>query len=500
MLPVLLTCLVALPQSAPRVDPPGSALHELELQAGWRDLLSPEHLSSWRRANDDGFALEPYLLRRTGAGGADLVLELGAAPCEVRYEWRAPAEPRGVWSRVELVSDAAFGAGNPASADPAPLALVRLEGTGNHHLVLNATGPALEIRRLHLRDLGRFAGAWLELVRGDTLDGWLPSGDALWSAEDGAIRGRVGGGAQSFLRTARSFGDFRLELEFRLHGPGNSGVQVRSRLNPDGRVTGYQLEIDPSPRAWTGGLYDEGRRGWLQNLAERPAARAALDPHGWNHLRVECLGPWIRSWVNGVPATDHFDPLDLEGFLALQVHSGTDTDLTWRGLRLLDLGRRAWEEHGPHELLGRWVRTGAWSPGFDILVGQAGATLTAPGPQADFALRFELRARGGAGLHLKFRTVADTPLAPRREASGLMSRPVGWILDASDPAFPAHGDGWTRIALAVFGERVVLHANERLVADLHGVPIPRAGRLALEVTGAAGQVEVRRLRTLGPPR
>jgi len=39
----------------------------------------------------------------------------------------------------------------------------------------------------------------------------------------------------------------------------NSGVQIRSQSSAEyvnGRVHGYQVEIDPSPRAWTGGIYD----------------------------------------------------------------------------------------------------------------------------------------------------------------------------------------------------------------------------------------------------
>jgi hypothetical protein len=46
----------------------------------------------------------------------------------------------------------------------------------------------------------------------------------------------------------------------------NSGIQFRSESKADyrdGRVHGYQMEIDPSPRAWTGGIYDEARRDWL---------------------------------------------------------------------------------------------------------------------------------------------------------------------------------------------------------------------------------------------
>lgn len=491
------------------VDARRGALDALQAQAGWQDLLAPERHGAWTHAQDGAFELEPFFLRRTGQGGVDLALELESERFELEYEWRAPGEPPPPWNRVRVAAEGprleswengvrTRAHGPDAGSDPtrAPILL----RSHPPRLVVPGAGPAMRVRRLHVRDLTRLSGGPRALVSDNTLEGWIASGDAHWSVEDGAIRGRVGGGAQSFLRTARTFGDFVLELEFHLHGPGNSGVQVRSRMNELGRVSGYQIEIDPSPRAWTGGLYDEARRGWLQSLVERPEARAALEAQGWNRLRVECIGPWIRSWVNGVPAADHFDPLDLAGFLALQVHSGADTDLTWRGLSLWDLGRREWEDLEPSEILAGWTGTGEWEVEEVALVGRAGATLTAPHHWEDFALRLECRSQGDGGLRLRFRLGSDSPPIARQVAPALLSSPVGWTLDASDPSLSAHADGWTHVALAVFGERVVLHVGERQVADLREVTIPRTGRLVLEVGGESGLVEVRRLRRLGPPR
>ncbi|TAJ21541.1 MAG: DUF1080 domain-containing protein, partial [Planctomycetota bacterium] len=168
------------------------------------------------------------------------------------------------------------------------------------------------------------------LFDGRTLGGWHALGDALYTVEPGELNraeivGKVGGGAQSFLVSDRAFADFELELELRNEAPGNSGVQLRSHVNDKGRLYGYQIEIDPSVRAWSGGLYDEARRGWLDDLSDDEAARKAFKPGAWNRYRIVCDGPWIRAWVNGVPTADRLDPLDLEGHFALQVHSGKDT-------------------------------------------------------------------------------------------------------------------------------------------------------------------------------
>jgi hypothetical protein len=144
---------------------------------------------------------------------------------------------------------------------------------------------------------------FVQLFDGETLDGWHELGDARWSVDDGCILGEVGGGGQSFLVTEQLYGDFALELDVKNDLQGNSGIQVRSHLRDDGRLQGYQIEIDPSPRARSGGLYDEARRGWLDDLADDEAARAAFRPGEWNRYRIECRGAWIRAWVNGVPTT-----------------------------------------------------------------------------------------------------------------------------------------------------------------------------------------------------
>jgi len=167
---------------------------------------------------------------------------------------------------------------------------------------------------------------WRPLFNGKTLDGWAQlNGTAPYTVADGAIVGTtVVSSPNSFLATKEEFGDFILELEAKLDAPMNSGVQVRGISSPDiqnGRVRGYQIEIDPSDRAWTGGLYDEARRGWLHPVYGPEAARKAFKMGQWNTFRIEAIGTSIRSWVNGVPVANVIDDLTARGFIALQVHS-----------------------------------------------------------------------------------------------------------------------------------------------------------------------------------
>lgn len=186
---------------------------------------------------------------------------------------------------------------------------------------------------------------WVELFDGRSLDGWVQRGGrAEYEVVDGAIVGTSRAGTpNSFLCTADDYDDFILEFEFKIDPPLNSGVQIRSQSREDyknGRVHGYQVEIDPSERAWTGGIYDEGRRGWLFTLENRPEARAAFKHEQWNHIRVEARGDSLRTWVNGVSAADLKDDMTPSGFIALQVHSTQSPNplqVRWRKLRIKPL-------------------------------------------------------------------------------------------------------------------------------------------------------------------
>ncbi|MEX2404667.1 MAG: DUF1080 domain-containing protein [Balneolales bacterium] len=185
---------------------------------------------------------------------------------------------------------------------------------------------------------------WQKLFNGQNLDGWeVLGGEAEYFIEDGAIVGEaVPNTPNSFLTTTEDYSDFILEYEVYLDNGLNSGVQIRSNSNPDyrdGRVHGYQVEIDPSDRAWTGGIYDEGRRGWLYPLSLNKQAGSAFRRASWNRFRVEAIGNTINTWINGVHVTRLVDDMTNQGFIGLQVHSVNNEALVgalikWKNLRI----------------------------------------------------------------------------------------------------------------------------------------------------------------------
>ena len=186
---------------------------------------------------------------------------------------------------------------------------------------------------------------WQDLVSGPDLSGWTQlGGTAEYQVRDGAVVGKtVHNTPNSFLTTDQAYGDFILELDYLVDSTMNSGIQSRSNSYDwyqNGRVHGYQIEIDPSDRAWSAGIYDEARRGWLVPLTDNPQAQQAFKQNEWNHYRIEAIGDTLRTWINGVPAAHLIDDMTPSGFIALQVHSiGEDqqagTEIAWKNVRIL---------------------------------------------------------------------------------------------------------------------------------------------------------------------
>ncbi|MDO8927515.1 MAG: DUF1080 domain-containing protein [Bacteroidota bacterium] len=194
---------------------------------------------------------------------------------------------------------------------------------------------------------------WISLFNGKDLTGWHQlNGQAKYHVEKGEIVGTtVFNTPNSFLATDKDYGDFILELDLLVADNMNSGIQFRSISKPDikdGRVHGYQCEVDPSARAWSGGIYDEARRGWLYTNELNPVAKSAFKMGEWNRYRIECVGSSIRTWLNGIPVAYVFDDMTPSGLIALQVHSiGKDVEpgkqIRWKNIRIKTTNLKATE-------------------------------------------------------------------------------------------------------------------------------------------------------------
>jgi hypothetical protein len=192
---------------------------------------------------------------------------------------------------------------------------------------------------------------WQSLFNGKDLTGWHQlNGKADYHVENGEIVGTtVANTPNSFLATDKDYGDFILELDLLVANDMNSGIQFRSISKPEvmnGRVHGYQCEVDPSTRAWSGGIYDEARRGWLYTGELNSSAKSAFKMGGWNHYRIECIGNSLRTWLNGIPVAWVIDDMTPSGLIALQVHAIEAKDqpgkqIRWKNIRIKTTGLKA---------------------------------------------------------------------------------------------------------------------------------------------------------------
>lgn len=206
-----------------------------------------------------------------------------------------------------------------------------------------------------------FAAEWVSLFDGRTLDGWVQkNGTAAYRVEEGTIVGKTTEGSpNSFLCTAKSYGDFELEFDVKCDPSLNSGVQIRSKTKDEaavaatkgkndlGRVYGPQVEIASGGEKGSvaGYVYGEATgRGWLTPDAKRTPHKHFKND-GWNQFRIVAKGNRIQTWINGQPVDDLVDEEAFKthpsGFIGLQVHGikkGTGPfEVRWKNIRIREL-------------------------------------------------------------------------------------------------------------------------------------------------------------------
>jgi hypothetical protein len=191
-----------------------------------------------------------------------------------------------------------------------------------------------------------FADDWEPLLSGNSFDGWKQLGGAAkYTIKNGEVTGTsVADTPNSFMTTEKDYTDFVLEFEVWIQDGLNSGVQFRSNTKPnpdlpDGRVYGYQFELDTAARAWTAGIYDEANRGWLYPVSYNEPARSLFKNEQWNTARIECVGNEVQTFLNGKQVSHLVDEKTISGFIGLQVHSirGSEHEgykVRWRNLRI----------------------------------------------------------------------------------------------------------------------------------------------------------------------
>ncbi|MDA1274317.1 MAG: DUF1080 domain-containing protein [Verrucomicrobia bacterium] len=164
----------------------------------------------------------------------------------------------------------------------------------------------------------------VDLTNWDTTPG-------IWKVENGELVGftRTGLEQNDWIKSQMEMGDFRLICSVKLNpNTGNSGIQFRSLVLPEGEVKGYQADIGAE---WWGKLYEEHGREILWNKS----GDEHVKPGDWNTYEIVAVGNQILTAINGKPCVNLTDPFGAQrGIIALQLHAGGPMEVRFKDFKL----------------------------------------------------------------------------------------------------------------------------------------------------------------------
>jgi len=375
------------------------------------------------------------------------------------------------------------------------------------------------------------AAPWTSLFDGKSLKGWRQcNGTAKYVVEKDVIVGTtVEGSPNSFLCTEKDYGDFVLEFEVMTDPALNSGVQIRSHQyaadttarvftgkefrdtkQKAGRVHGYQVEIANEKSGASGGIYDEARRGWVDNIATDPVASKAFRDNQWNKYRVEAEGDHMRVFINGVPCANLTDSMDLTGTIALQVHQykgDKPVQVRWRNIRIQDNGKHQWQRIWDGQTLKGWnpVGGGTFTVEDGAIHGKSKdddariGFLVSDATFANLTLRMKFKIpKGNSGVFVRMdkesMAAYEVEVDSETKTGGFWETgPKGrkWVTGPEDNAV-VRANEWNELTASLHGHKIVFHVNGTKTLHLPNDTVGRldAGHVALQAHGSKRPTDV----------
>ncbi len=203
-------------------------------------------------------------------------------------------------------------------------------------ICLQDHGSAAWFRNVKIRELPR-KNREVNLFNGTDLHGWEIFGTEKWYVQDSLLVCESSPQKQyGYLATRQYYDDFDLSVDFKQLANGNSGVFIRSFIEPEAIVNGWQVEVAPQGMD-TGGIYESYGRGWLVQIPDEK--ENILKQGEWNTLRIVVQGDNVKTWLNGEQMIDLTDEKigKAQGRIALQIHDGGGIKVQWKNLNLKTL-------------------------------------------------------------------------------------------------------------------------------------------------------------------
>ncbi|MFM8219823.1 MAG: DUF1080 domain-containing protein [Planctomycetaceae bacterium] len=352
---------------------------------------------------------------------------------------------------------------------------------------------------------------WISLFDGETLFGWKANNrETNWRVHAGVIEADAG--PAGLLCTTSEFADYELRCEFRLASGGNSGIFLRTLLDPK-EVTRdcYELNMcDSHPAFPTGSLV-----GLVK--PETPVSGEGR----WLEYRVKCQGRTIEVLLAGrlvLKYTDDRPQARFRGLIGLQKNAGK---AEYRNVFLRPL---ATEPLFNGKNLDGWRVVPGGSSRFTVAEGaihveNGRGFLETQGTWGDFVLQAQARTNG-AGLTsgLFFRSMPGTAEEPSNGYelqihNAFKNKDRGQPADFGTggiyrrvPARRVVGDDgvWQTLTLVATGPHMGAWVNGELVTDWIDERKPndnprqglrtRAGHLSLQGHDPTTNLDFRNLR------
>ena len=204
------------------------------------------------------------------------------------------------------------------------------------NICLQDHGSAAWFRNVKVKELPRKTKE-VELFNGTDLTGWEAYGTEKWYVEDGLLICESGPDKEyGYLATRDYYDNFDFSVDFKQEADGNSGVFIRSFIEPVALVNGWQVEVAPKGHG-TGGIYESYGRGWIAQITD--AQQEHLIEGEWNTIRIKVEGDNVKTWLNGNEMIDLTDAKigKGQGRIALQIHDGGGIKVLWKNFKLQTL-------------------------------------------------------------------------------------------------------------------------------------------------------------------
>lgn len=242
----------------------------------------------------------------------------------------------------------------PGLPESGPIGLQHHGGWDDENDRYVPTSSNIQFRNLWIRphdgpiaieDPAKDPTGWVTLFNGEDLTGWLTGPNNHFVVENGelTVKREDPDGQEhnlDYLWTENAYGDFILELEFKVIEGTNSGVFFRTSDIMDPVWTGLEVQVASSHGQR--GLSKTSTAGAVYDLKE-PNQNAINPPGEWNTYRLKCEGSRIQVWLND----EHVVDMDIARWTEAHMNpDGTPNKFPTPGAAFAREGHIGLQDHG----------------------------------------------------------------------------------------------------------------------------------------------------------